>query len=68
MTTATHCASRPECCVQRRDVRLAYVHEYSETDLDEVLAEIGYTTLNKFHGAPTADQERVVLLYILRRH
>ncbi len=51
-----------------RDVRLAYVHEYSEPDLDSVIANIGYRTRCKFRrGVRAGDQQRVVLLYLLEK-
>ena len=39
-----------------RDVRLAYVHEYYEPEPDRVLAEIGYTIVQKFAGSVGADR------------
>ncbi len=53
-----------------RDVRLAYVHEYSEPDLDEVLGDIGFQVVQKFAGsvgARRAEHDRGVLLYVLRK-
>ena len=50
------------------DVRLAYVHEYSEADVEDVLAEIGFVVLERFPGGMRGvDQDRVVLLYLLRK-
>ena len=49
------------------DVRLAYVHEYSEDDLDHVITGVGFSILGKFQGVRSADQERVVLLYVLQK-
>jgi hypothetical protein len=68
VTTVTRC-DRVRCGgMTWRDVRLCYVHEYSEPDLDAVLAEIGYTTVAKLHrGVRGADTERVVLLYLLQK-
>jgi hypothetical protein len=68
VTTVTRC-DRVRCGgMTWHDVRLCYVHEYSEPDLDGVLAEIGYTTVAKFHrGVRGADRERVVLLYLLQK-
>ncbi len=54
-----------------RDVRLAYVHEYSEPDLDRVLSDIGYATVHKFAGSVGANDrsssDRGMLLYLLRK-
>ena len=68
VTTVTRC-ERVQCGgMTWRDVRLCYVHEYSEADLDVALAEIGYTTVAKLHaGVRGADSERVVLLYLLQK-
>ncbi|HEU5447701.1 MAG TPA: L-histidine N(alpha)-methyltransferase, partial [Acidimicrobiia bacterium] len=68
VTTVTRC-ERVQCGgMTWRDVRLCYVHEYSEADLDDALAEIGYTTVAKLHaGVRGADSERVVLLYLLQK-
>ncbi len=50
------------------DVRLAYVHEYSEDDLDHLITDVGFNILRKFQrGVRSADQERVVLLYVLQK-
>ena len=51
-------------------MRLAYVHEYSEPDLDGVLADIGYAVVEKFAGSVGGgggDGDRGVLLYLLRK-
>ena len=49
-------------------VRLAYVHEYSQPDLDAVIGDIGYTILRKFQrGMRSGDQDGVVLLYVLQK-
>jgi hypothetical protein len=68
VTTVTRC-ERVRCSgMTWRDVRLCYVHEYSEADLDAVLAEIGFMTVAKLHrGVRGADTERVVLLYLLQK-
>jgi uncharacterized SAM-dependent methyltransferase len=68
VTTVTRC-ERVTCGAMKwRDVRLAYVHEYSEADLDAVITGIGYIILKKFHrGVRSADQEGVVLLYLLQK-
>ena len=68
VTTVTRC-ERVRCGgMTWRDVRLCYVHEYSEADLDAALSEIGYTTVAKLHrGVRGADSERVVLLYLLQK-
>ena len=68
VTTVTRC-ERVRCAgMTWRDVRLCYVHEYSESDLDAALAEIGFTTVAKLHrGVRGADTERVVLLYLLQK-
>ncbi len=49
VTTVTRCEQVRCGGMTWRDVRLCYVHEYSEADLDTVLAEIGYTTVAKLH-------------------
>ena len=69
VTTVTRCEQVR--CGDRtwHDVRLAYVHEYSEDDLDHLITEVGFNILRKFQrGVRSADQERVVLLYILQRN
>ncbi len=44
------------------------MHEYSEDDLDHVITDVGFTILRKFQrGIRSADQERVVLLYVLQK-
>ena len=48
VTTVTHC-ERVTCGDKTwSDVRLAYVHEYSEPDLERVVTDIGFTILAKF--------------------
>lgn len=68
VTTVTRC-EQVRCGDKTwHDVRLAYVHEYSEDDLDHVLTDVGFTILRKFQrGVRSADQERVVLLYVLQK-
>jgi hypothetical protein len=71
VTTVTRC-DRVRCgATTWRDVRLAYVHEYSEPDLDRVLGDIGYAVVQKFAGSVgeprRADLDRGVLLYLLRK-
>ncbi len=70
VTTVTRC-DRVRCGPMTwRDVRLAYVHEYSEPDLDEVLGDIGFQVMQKFAGsvgASRAELDRGVLLYVLRK-
>ena len=68
VTTVTRC-ERVRCAgMTWRDVRLCYVHEYSEPELDAVLDEIGFRTVAKLHrGVRGADTERVVLLYLLQK-
>ena len=68
VTTVTRC-ERVRCgSMTWRDVRLAYVHEYSEPDLDAVIADIGFTIIRKFQrGVRSGDQDRVVLLYLLQK-
>jgi len=68
VTTVTRC-ERVRCAgMTWRDVRLCYVHEYSEPELDAVLEEIGLRTVAKLHrGVRGADTERVVLLYLLQK-
>jgi len=68
VTTVTRCENVHCGGMTWRDVRLCYVHEYSEADLDAALDEIGYTTVAKLHrGVRGADAERVVLLYLLQK-
>ena len=68
VTTVTRCEQVRCAGMTWRDVRLCYVHEYSEPELDAVLAEIGFTTVAKLHrGVRGADTERVVLLYLLQK-
>ncbi|HEY4408581.1 MAG TPA: L-histidine N(alpha)-methyltransferase [Acidimicrobiia bacterium] len=68
VTTVTRCEQVRCGAITWRDVRLCYVHEYSEPELDDVLAEIGYHTVAKLHrGVRGADSERVVLLYLLQK-
>jgi len=68
VTTVTRC-EQVRCGDKTwHDVRLAYVHEYSEDDLDHVITDVGFTILRKFQrGVRSADQERVVLLYVLHK-
>ncbi len=68
VTTVTQC-ERVTCGDKTwTDVRLAYVHEYSEPDVEEVLAEVGFVVLERFPGGMRGiDQDRVVLLYLLQR-
>ena len=68
VTTVTRC-EQVRCGDKTwRDVRLAYVHEYSEDDLDGVITDVGFTIVRKFQrGVRTPDQERVVLLYVLQK-
>jgi Histidine-specific methyltransferase, SAM-dependent len=68
VTTVTQC-ERVTCGDKTwSDVRLAYVHEYSEPDLERVLCDTGFTILERFPGGMRGvDQDRVVLLYLLRR-
>jgi hypothetical protein len=69
VTTVTQC-ERVTCGDKTwTDVRLAYVHEYSEADLERVLAEIGFVVRESFPGGMRGvDQDRVVLLYLLQKH
>ena len=68
VTTVTRCEKVRCGAMTWRDVRLAYVHEYSEPDLDAVIGDIGYTILRKFQrGVRSGDQDRVVLLYLLQK-
>jgi Histidine-specific methyltransferase, SAM-dependent len=68
VTTVTRCEKVHCGGMTWRDVRLCYVHEYSEADLDAALAEIGFTTVAKLdRGVRGADTERVVLLYLLQK-
>lgn len=61
VTTVTRC-ERVRCGPMTwKDVRLAYVHEYCESDLDAVLADIGYSVVSKFSSGGVA------LLYLLRK-
>ena len=68
VTTVTQC-ERVTCSDKTwTDVRLAYVHEYSEPDLERVVCEMGFSILAKFPGGMRGvDHERVVLLYLLRK-
>ena len=68
ITTVTRC-ERVRCGDRAwADVRLAYVHEYSEPALDAVIGDIGFTVVEKYHrGVSGADAERVVLLYLLQK-
>ena len=68
VTTVTRC-EQVRCAGKTwNDVRLAYVHEYAEEDLDHLITDVGFTILRKFErGVRTADQERVVLLYVLQK-
>lgn len=71
VTTVTRC-ERVTCGTMTwRDVRLAYVHEYSEPDLDQVLSDIGYATVQKFAGSVGANDrssnDRGMLLYLLHK-
>jgi hypothetical protein len=69
VTTVTRCSQVRCGGTTWKDVRLAYVHEYSERDLDIVLTDIGYAVVEKFAGSvgsgPALD--RGVLLYVLRK-
>lgn len=68
VTTVTRCEQVRCGSKTWRDVRLAYVHEYSEAGLDGVIEEIGYTIVKKFHrGVTSTDIEPVVLLYLLQK-
>ena len=68
VTTVTQC-ERVTCGDKTwTDVRLAYVHEYSEPDLERVVCDMGFSILAKFPGGVRGvDHERVVLLYLLRK-
>ncbi len=68
VTTVTRC-EQVRCGGKTwHDVRLAYVHEYAEDDLDHLITDVGFTILRKFQrGVRSADQERVVLLYVLQK-
>jgi hypothetical protein len=68
VTTVTRC-EQVRCGGKTwHDVRLAYVHEYAEDDLDRLVTDVGFTILRKFErGVRSADQERVVLLYVLQK-
>jgi hypothetical protein len=68
VTTVTQC-ERVTCGDKTwNDVRLAYVHEYSEPDLDRVVTDIGFTILERFPGGMRGvEKERVVLLYLLQK-
>ncbi len=68
VTTVTQC-ERVTCYDKTwSDVRLAYVHEYSEGDLEHVLSDIGFTILERFPGGMRGvENERVVLLYVLQK-
>ena len=66
VTTVTRCERVTSGSLTWQNVRLAYVHEYSEPDLDAVVGDIGFTILRKFsRGDHTGD--RVVLLYLLQK-
>ncbi len=68
VTTVTQC--QRVTCEGRTwtDVRLAYVHEYAEADLERVVCDIGFTVLEKISGGVRGlEGERVVLLYLLRK-
>ena len=67
VTTVTRC-EQVRCGTKSwRDVRLAYVHEYSEPDLDAVVTDIGFTIVDKLRrGVPLADDPGV-LLYLLQK-
>jgi hypothetical protein len=68
VTTVTRC-ERVTCGEKTwTDVRLAYVHEYSEPDLERVVCDMGFSILATFPGGMRGvDHERVVLLYLLRK-
>ena len=68
VTTVTQC-ERVTCGGKTwNDVRLAYVHEYSEADLEHVVTDIGFTILARYPGRMRGvENERVVLLYLLQR-
>ena len=67
VTTVTHC-ERVRCgSMTWKDVRLAYVHEYSEPEMDTAIERIGFRIVRKFHRGTGAGHERVVLLYLLQR-
>ena len=68
VTTVTRC-EQVRCGGKTwHDVRLAYVHEYAEEDLDRRITDVGFSILRKFErGVRNADQERVVLLYVLQK-
>lgn len=68
VTTVTRC-EQVRCGGKTwHDVRLAYVHEYAEDDLDRLITDVGFTILRKFErGVRAADQDRVVLLYVLQK-
>jgi hypothetical protein len=68
VTSVTRCEKVRCGAMTWRDVRLCYVHEYSEADLDATLAEIGFMIVAKLHrGVRGADSDRVVLLYLLQK-
>lgn len=68
VTTVTRCEQVRCARMTWRDVRLCYVHEYGEADLDQASGEIGFSTVAKLHrGVRGADTERVVLLYLLQK-
>jgi hypothetical protein len=68
VTTVTRC-EQVRCGGKTwNDVRLAYVHEYAEEDLDRLITDVGFTILRKFErGVRSAGEERVVLLYVLQK-
>lgn len=70
VTTVTRCDQVRCGPMTWRDVRLAYVHEYSEVDLDRVLADIGYAVVQKHAGSVGVSDpgsDRGVLLYLLQK-
>lgn len=68
VTTVTQC-ERVTCEGRTwNDVRLAYVHEYAEADLERAVCDLGFTVLQKYSGGVQGlENERVVLLYLLRK-
>ncbi|MEA2844442.1 MAG: Histidine-specific methyltransferase, SAM-dependent [Actinomycetota bacterium] len=68
VTTVTQCERVTFGGKTWSDVRLAYVHEYSEPDLERVVCGIGFTILERFPGGVRGvENDRVVLLYLLQK-
>jgi hypothetical protein len=68
VTTVTRCERVRAGEHTWRDVRPAYVHEYSEPDLDAILGDLGFGIVRKWHrGVTPGGSDRVVLLYLLQK-